>query len=550
MSRARKRSILFALAALGLIAFAIWIRYASRIDFFRDAGWTYLRSAIYIFLFSAWGVSLSVRIVQTHTRRYLLSISALMVLWLLLRSIKYAAPLETVCRYLWYGYYLPLLFIPMFSLLVALSLGRSEDCRLPRWTRALYVAASILFLLVLTNDAHQWIFTFPNGVMSDKEHGYAPGYYVVVGWEVLCAASAMILVLVKCRLPHSRVYLSLPLIPFALSLAYTYAYVAEIHWVWLLAGDMTVALCLMFAGILESCIQCGLIQSNLEYDELFEATNLPVQITDQSLRTQHISAAMPEPLPQNELQRMTSDTVQLDGETLLKRYSLRRGYVFWKEDISELNQLQTELELTRDELRDTGDVLTAENVQRARLLKLTEENRLYDMMETQTSGQIAMLRERLAELKNTEDPDRARRLLGQIIIIGTYVKRRSNLIFVGMQRGSISMQELRLCLNESVENLNLYGVDCKALVKGDGQLSFEQAAKAYDLFETVVEATLDSLHSLLISIESGEPMEVNLCISAAEPLCNLPEQIPGLQWEQDEDGLQYITRKLKKTESR
>ena len=313
---------------------------------------------------------------------------------------------------------------------------------------------------------------------------------------------------------------------------------------------MTVALCLMFAGILESCIQCGLIQSNLEYDELFEATNLPVQITDQSLRTQHISAAMPEPLPQNELQRMTSDTVQLDGDTLLKRYSLRRGYVFWKEDISELNQLQTELELTRDELRDTGDVLAAENVQRARLLKLTEENRLYDTMETQTSGQIAMLRERLAELKNTEDPDRARRLLGQIIIIGTYVKRRSNLIFVGMQRGSISLQELRLCLNESVENLNLYGVDCKALVKGDGQLSFEQAAKAYDLFETVVEATLDSLHSLLISIESGEPMEVNLCISAAEPLRNLPEQIPGLQWEQDEDGLQYITRKLKKTESR
>ena len=234
----------------------------------------------------------------------------------------------------------------------------------------------------------------------------------------------------------------------------------------------------------------------------------------------------------------------------MKRYSLRRGYVFWKEDISELNQLQTELELTRDELRDTGDVLAAENVQRARLLKLTEENRLYDMMETQTSGQIAMLRERLAELKNTEDPDRAGRLLGQSIIIGTYVKRRSNLIFVGMQRGSISMQELRLCLNESVENLNLYGVDCKALVKGDGQLSFEQAAKAYDLFETVVEATLDSLHSLLISIESGEPMEVNLCISAAEPLCNLPEQIPGLQWEQDEDGLQYITRKLKKTESR
>ena len=34
------------------------------------------------------------------------------------------------------------------------------------------------------------------------------------GGEVLCAASAMILVLVKCRLPHSRVYLQFAADPF------------------------------------------------------------------------------------------------------------------------------------------------------------------------------------------------------------------------------------------------------------------------------------------------------------------------------------------------
>ena len=61
--------------------------------------------------------------------------------------------------------------------------------------------------------------------------------------------------------------------------------------------------------------------------------------------------------------------------------------------------------------------------------KLTEENRLYDMMEAQTARQIAMLRNLLDELQKTENPDRARHLLGQVIIIGTYIKRRSNLIF-------------------------------------------------------------------------------------------------------------------------
>ena len=200
-----------------------------------------------------------------------------------------------------------------------------------------------------------------------------------------------------------------------------------------------------------------------------------------------------------------------------------------------------------NELRDTGDVLAAENAQHARWLRLTEENRLYDMMETQTARQIAMLRNLLAELQKTEDSGRARHLLGQVIIIGTYIKRRSNLIFVGVQRGAISVQELRLCLNESSENIIVYGADCKTIVKGEGQLTVEQATQVYDLFEAVVETELESLRALLISVEVGAQVEVTLCVSAAESLCGLRARFPDLEWEQDEDGLQYVTRKLERS---
>ena len=339
----------------------------------------------------------------------------------------------------------------------------------------------------------------------------------------------------------------MPLVPFALSLAYVYAYAKNVYWVWVLAGDMTVSQCLIFASILECCIQCGLIQSNLGYDELFEATSLPVQITDQAFCSQYVSVAMRGALPPNELRQMRVDTIHLGDDTLLKRHKLHRGWAFWKEDVSELNQLQQELELTCDELRDVGDVLAAENAQHARLLKLTEENRLYDMMEAQTARQIAMLQERLTELKKTDDPARAERLLGQIIVIGTYIKRRNNLIFVGVQRGSISVQELRLCLNESAENLCLYGAECSALIKGDGQLSIEQATAAYSLFEAVVEAELESLRSLLVSIEVGDALHMNLCISGEAPLRHLKEPFPALEWEEDEDGLQYVMLRVEKS---
>ena len=546
MSKATKKSLLYALGVLALIALAMWLRYASR-HIFHSPAVSHLRSGIYVFLFSVWCYSLWIRIVQTQARRYLLAISVLMVLWILLRSIKYSIENTDVERWLWYFYYFPMLFIPMLSVFVSRSLGKGEDFRLPRWTKILYVPTLLLLLLVLTNDLHQQVFSFPSGVLSDREYRYEGGYFFVMGWEALCAGFAFLSMAKNCRIPRSRRIRWLPLVPLALSLAYACAYVKKVYWVWVLAGDMTVSQCLIFASILECCIQCGLIQSNLGYDELFEATSLPVQITDQAFCSQYVSVAMRGALPPNELRQMQQDTLRLGDDTLLKRHKLRRSWVFWKEDISALNQIRKELELTRDELRDTGNVLAVENAQRARWLKLTEENRLYDMMEAQTARQIAMLRDLLAELQKTEASDRARHLLGQVIIIGTYIKRRSNLIFVGVQRGAISVQELRLCLNESSENISVYGADCKAIVRGDGQLTVEQATQIYDLFEAVVEAALESLRALLISIEIGKHVEIALCVSAAEPLCELRARFPGLEWEQDEDGLQYVTQKLERS---
>ena len=546
MSKATKKSLLYALGVLALIAFAMWLRYASR-HIFHSPVVNHLRSGIYVFLFSAWCYSLWIRIVQTQVRHYLLAISVLIVLWILLRSIKFSIENTDAERWLWYFYYFPMLFIPLLSVFVSRSLGKGEDFRLPRWTKLLYFPTLLLLLLVLTNDLHQQVFSFPSGVLSDRVYRYESGYFFVLGWEALCAGFAFLSMVKNCRIPCSRRIRWLPLVPLALSLAYAYAYVKKVHWVWVLAGDMTVSQCLIFASILECCIQCGLIQSNLGYDELFEATSLPVQITNHVFRSKYVSVAMQGALPQSELRQMQQDTVHLGDDTLLKRHKLRHGWVFWKEDISALNQIRKELELTRDELRDTGDVLAAENAQHARWLKLTEENRLYDMMEAQTARQIAMLRDLLAELQKTEDLGRARHLLGQVIIIGTYIKRRSNLIFVGVQRGAISVQELRLCLNESSENISVYGADCKTIIKGEGQLTVEQATQVYDLFEAVVEAELESLRALLISIEVGKWVEVALCVSAAEPLCGLCARFPGLEWEQDEDGLQYVTRKLERS---
>ena len=118
---------------------------------------------------------------------------------------------------------------------------------------------------------------------------------------------------------------------------------------------------------------------------------------------------------------------------------------------------------------------------------------------------------------------------------------------MGVQRGAISAQELGLCLNESVENLNLYGVDSKALVMGEGPLTIDQAVQTYDLFEAAVELGLETMTALLVSVRVSDRVEVHLCAAGDAPLEKLGEQFRDVQWERDEDGLQYVTRTLEKS---
>ena len=542
MMKLRGRDLWVLAAVAALVGCAMTLRVLSRsAQEFPLSG--LLRSGIYVALIGAWAWSLWARILQTQVRRYLLAAAGLMMLWLILRTVKYSLENMGAERYLWYGYYLPMLFIPVLAALVAMSLGRPENYRLPRWTRCLYLPPALLFLLVLTNDLHQWVFRFPGGVLSDSAYSYGTGYYLVLAWIVLCGGGAMALILIKCRIPHTRRFLWLPVAPFVLALAYCAAYARKVYWVWLLAGDLTVSLCLFIMTIFECCIHCGLIQSNTGYEALFAAAAMRVRLTDRDFYVHAVSSRVDRTLPRKTLRQAAGgEAVLLDEHTLLRGHPIRRGYVFWEEDITELAAVTRQLQQTREELRDAGDILKEESAQRARWLRLTEENRLYDLMERDTRRQVALLNDCLTRLAATEDQDQARRLLGKIVVVGTYIKRRSNLIFVAGQRGTVDAGELRLCLNESAANLGLCGVECKTAVTAEGPLSPARANAVYDLFEAAVERSLESLSSLLLFVrQRDEALCVNLSAACDADMTGLCRDISGLTAVQDEDGLWYLT---------
>ena len=95
----------------------------------------------------------------------------------------------------------------------------------------------------------------------------------------------------------------------------------------------------------------------------------------------------------------------MDATTQLHGHPIRKGYIFWQEDITELVALLEELRLTQEELHDIGDIIQAETAQKAQWLKLSEQNRLYDKIETVTARQLARIQEYLIALRATDDVD-------------------------------------------------------------------------------------------------------------------------------------------------
>lgn len=248
---------------------AIAIAYACRMLAKFDIGGpavNHIRTALYLLLFTLWDFSLDRRIIQRQALHCLRLTAALMLLWLILRTLKYSVVTGLAAgRYIWYLYYLPMLFLPLLGVYIALSMGKSEDYRLSRGTGMLSIIPAALFLLVITNDLHQQVFAFKSGVPGlpvSGTYSYRPLYFICLGWMVVCMAFSLVCLFRKSRIPSGEGKRITPFVLGCAMLLYSILYLSGIPAVRWWFGDMNVMFCLLYAAIYESCIRCRMIPSN------------------------------------------------------------------------------------------------------------------------------------------------------------------------------------------------------------------------------------------------------------------------------------------------
>ena len=505
---------------------------------------SFFRSVIYIMLFAAWGISVCRRIIQPQVRRYLNAISALMVFWVTARTLRHLfAETPWALRHLWYLYYLPMLFIPLLALFVALSLGKPDNFRLPKWTALLYIPTAALLLLVLTNDLHQLVFRFPeDAVVWMNEYRYGIVYFPVVGWMVLCALTALVIMLVKCRVPNSRKVLVLPFVPVVLSVIYGALYIFQLPWLRLIAGDVTVVFCLLIAATLESCIQCGLIQSNTHYRELFDASTVGAQITDPEYHVVLSSRAAQE-VNIETLRQTQQSPVMLEGGIRLSGAPIKNGYVIWTEDVSPLIRVLNDLEEAKENLQDNKDILEEEHAVKEREAHIAEQERLYHIIQRDTAKQILLMDEMIEQAENAGSDEERRHILKKMLVIGAYLKRRSNLVFLSDKDSMLEATELELSIGESINNLETFGVTCGFISELTGLILSMNVIAMYDFFEEIAERSLDRMSSILVhaGIKAGF-LVFSLDTDSRSDFSDLASD--AVTAVQDEDGEWKLTLRL------
>ncbi len=456
-------------------------------------------------------------------KRWMMFCAWLIVTFMLLRMIRYEAfPMDFVwVRYTWYLYYLPMLCIPLCTFLATLSIDGEEKNGFSKGKWLFGVITFGLLLFVLTNDFHQCVFGFQEGYYnwySDYTHEF--GFFIVIAWTYFLYGLSIVVMFKKCRLSKVKKNWWVTMIPFALGvtmqLLVAFGKMPKING--LMVINFPEAVCFMIALFWECCIRIGLIPTNKGYGELMRVSSLALQITDKS------GNAIYKSLSANEIEdiyKNKTEPILLDENTELYCEQISGGYVYWQNDISELNEINKKLEEIHSLLAEETELIRLENELKEKQVSIEQRTKLYEAINARTITQSKKIAD-LAEIAlKTEDTRLQNYNAGIICFLGAYIKRHANLKLLAENENRMSSAELGMAIAESLRYLANVGIPTDYVGSGNGKLPTDDVILLYEIFEKLVETALSNLKAVYVKLEHSAGIVLKITL---EGVCAVLEE--------------------------
>lgn len=490
-----------------MIAFAVIFAFGGflHVFFYGVDGTTSLFQLYYCVIALLWGNYIRQRIIEKRIKKLLSFIVLLLVLFFVQQAGRFAmfnyAPVTE--RYIWYAYYIIYTLVPCLFLQVGLEINRSEKGSVKIISHAVYVIAILEGILVLTNDIHRWVFIFPDGLANaDTSYRYGVLYYVIIGTEMIFYLVSLGIIIYKCRVKTCRKQIWMPLVfsivgvvGIILSFLDKSPQINGIR-IWSHAESYM----FLVIGVIESCIDIGLIPSNVYYNRMFWLVNVPGVVQDNNGRILFYT---------NSAQNGIEETDDLRVYTK----NISGGTVSYGVDISSLNKLNRDLDEANEKVKIRNEYLNHQNDLKEEQLKLQTRNGIYDKI----AGIVKPQLDKTLELSNNPDSKDFEKKLAKIAFYNVYIKRRSNMELLCESSDTLPVKELATAVSESIEYLKLSGVLGMARINEEAVLQAESVILFYDFFQNTIENCLDSLSEMFVTLRhKGNRYILNLVLKTDE----------------------------------
>ena len=109
----------------------------------------------------------------------------LFIFWLVIKMFNKVAVFDDNSNIIWYLLYVPLLFVPNLWFLINNQIYLKNKKLKSIFTIISLSISTILLILVLTNDFHEFVFKFNNGIYFHDDYSHYIGYYLIYFTHIL-----------------------------------------------------------------------------------------------------------------------------------------------------------------------------------------------------------------------------------------------------------------------------------------------------------------------------------------------------------------------------
>ncbi|MBR6381397.1 MAG: hypothetical protein IKS07_06975 [Lachnospiraceae bacterium] len=491
MSRSQKKMIGWFAAAICLAVFFTSSNSYDRYIFYD------LHTFLYAGVVIAWGFLVHQRIVNRRARRYLVMVSAFMLVLFLSRLLRWRCFRDNAFaqEYALYAYYASFLAVPLCAFLAALCIGKTEKDKALRAAGWLWLVEIGFTVILFTNGWHQLFFRFEDE--THKAYSYGIAFYACIAWILVFVLAALIVIVRRCQLAAVRKYWVIPVVGMLFFLSLSVWYYANggnsptIHGIKLYM--IHEVFCFLFIFPFESMIEIGILPSNSRYGLFFRNSPVHAEILDEEGTVIYASKTKPSATDGKEQAGDFASSKALRE----REQSIHGGRVVWQEDLGAVRRLEKEIRKVTEDLEQENELIREESSVRSELIRYETRNRLYDRIAGAVREKALVIEELLSDPEILK-PQGKEKLI-RAMVIGAYVKRMGNLILISEEKKEISVEELASAVRESLEYAALTGAATDFQLLGERSLPAKTLMLAYNLLETVLERA--DLTSLLVVMD-------------------------------------------------